>query len=300
MELVQGPTWAECCMDGRLTPTAVAERGRELASTLAYVHAEGVVHRDIKPANILLAPGDRTKLADFGVALLTDSSARTRTGLVIGTTPYLSPEQVRGERVGPPTDVYALGLVLLEALTGHREYEGSGTEAALARLHRPPAVPDDAPPGLRDALRAMTATEPGDRPTAADAAAMLATGLAADTPTTVVDMGAVGEGALAGSGEADRTRALTTPVPAMAPAEAPGPDDAGQPGVVGKVLRDSVRDRGLWLLVGALVLVLLLVLVLVAAVSGGGDEPAARPSPTPAPVTQLDKDLAELREAVTR
>jgi eukaryotic-like serine/threonine-protein kinase len=92
----------------------------------------------------------------------------------VGTAAYLAPEQVRGEWVGPEADVYALGLVLLESLTGRREYPGALVESATARLHRPPGIPAGLPFALDTALRAMTALDPVDRPAAADVAAMLA------------------------------------------------------------------------------------------------------------------------------
>ena len=82
------------------------------------MHAAGIVHRDIKPANVLLGNGGRPRLADFGISRALDATSATADGCVVGTAAYLAPEQVRGEIVGPPVDVYALGLVLLEALTG--------------------------------------------------------------------------------------------------------------------------------------------------------------------------------------
>ncbi len=172
MELVDGPTLAACCLDGSLTPERVAGIGAELADALEYVHARGVVHRDVKPANILLSPA-RVKLADFGIARIVDGVRHTSTGLTVGTAPYLSPEQVLGEDVGPAADVYALGLVLLECLTGRREYTGGPVETALARLHREPEVPDSLPSPWPSLLRAMTAREPSERPTAAAVARVL-------------------------------------------------------------------------------------------------------------------------------
>jgi serine/threonine protein kinase len=91
----------------------------------------------------------------------------------MGTAAYISPEQARGDEVGPPSDVYSLGLVLLEALRGEREYTGTPIEAALARLHRPPTVPDDLPAEWRALLAAMTADDPDVRPTAHDVAATM-------------------------------------------------------------------------------------------------------------------------------
>ena len=139
------------------------------------MHRAGIVHRDLKPANVLLG-ADGPRLADFGIARALDGTAVTGTGYVVGTAAYLAPEQVRGEWVGPEADVYALGLVLLESLTGRREYPGALVESATARLHRPPGIPTGLPFALDTALRAMTALDPFDRPAAADVATMLAAG----------------------------------------------------------------------------------------------------------------------------
>jgi hypothetical protein len=172
-DLVEGPTLAERLETGPLDPDDVRRLGARLADALAHVHGGGIVHRDLKPANVLLG-ADGAKLADFGIARAVDGTAVTGTGYVVGTAAYLAPEQVRGEWVGPEADVYALGLVLLEALTGRREYPGALVESATARLHRPPGIPDGLPASLHTALETMTALEPAVRPTAAQVAAMLA------------------------------------------------------------------------------------------------------------------------------
>ena len=101
-----------------------------VADGLSHAHACGVVHRDVKPSNILVDRDGAPHLADFGVARLVDATATTGAGFIIGTAAYLAPEQVRGERIGPPADVYALGLVLLECLTGRRAFPGTFNEAA--------------------------------------------------------------------------------------------------------------------------------------------------------------------------
>ncbi|GAA3462606.1 protein kinase [Saccharothrix longispora] len=152
-----------------LAPEVVAHVGAQVAGVLAHVHDHGVVHRDVKPSNILLDPtGRRAYLADFGLALQAQVTRVTRSGVLVGTAGYLAPEQVRGADVSPASDVYALGLVLLECLTGRPEYPGGDTEAALARLHRSPRVPADLPDPWPAVLTAMTAPEPADRPTAAE------------------------------------------------------------------------------------------------------------------------------------
>ncbi|MDQ3887101.1 MAG: serine/threonine protein kinase [Actinomycetota bacterium] len=173
MRLVQGPTLADRLRGVSLPVATVAELGAQLASTLAYVHARGVIHRDIKPANVLLDEQNHPLLADFGIALLVDVTRVTLTGATVGTAAYMAPEQVRGELVDPAADVFSLGLVLLEALTGRREYPGTSVESACARLHRAPAVPDNLPAGLTYTLRRMTAIEPAERPTSAAAASEL-------------------------------------------------------------------------------------------------------------------------------
>lgn len=179
MELVEGRSLAHRLVGGPLTPRQAADVGAQLADALSYVHARSVVHRDIKPENVLLSDEPAlgytmlAKLADFGVAQFVDGSRLTGDGAIMGTAAYISPEQARGDEIGPPTDVYSLGLVLLEALRGEREYSGTPIEAALARLHRPPAIPDELAPEWRDLLVAMTHDDPTARPTAHDVAATL-------------------------------------------------------------------------------------------------------------------------------
>ena len=173
MELVDGPTLRQVFDEEQLEVHEVERIGTEIAQVLAFVHDEGVVHRDIKPSNVLLDRDNRVRLADFGVSRLVDSTGMTGVGDTVGTASYMAPEQVRGEHVGPPADVYAMGLVLLEALSGRPEYPGTGWDTATARLDDPPRIPQDVPGPLPRALRAMTAASPTRRPTARQAAGML-------------------------------------------------------------------------------------------------------------------------------
>lgn len=189
MEFVAGPTLAARLAAGALPPDIVAHLATELAEALHVVHKAGVVHRDIKPSNVLLSPPQipgarpRAKLADFGIAYLLDTSRLTSPGLVIGTVAYLAPEQLRGGDPAPASDIYSLGLVLLEALTGDRAHpHGGGMAAALARLENPPVVPASLGPGWKQLLTRMLDTEPGARPTAAEVAAA-ARGLTERMPT---------------------------------------------------------------------------------------------------------------------
>ncbi|RAS71379.1 serine/threonine protein kinase [Lentzea atacamensis] len=151
-----------------LPPRFVARVGGQVAAVLDHVHGLGVVHRDIKPSNILIDDEEKQAyLADFGLALAPEVTRVTTTGVLVGTAGYLAPEQVRGADVGPEADVYSLGLVLLECLTGRSEYPGGDAEAALARLARPPRIPIDLPLAWVSLLSAMTDMEPARRPTAA-------------------------------------------------------------------------------------------------------------------------------------
>ena len=167
-DLVRGETLEARIHHERLSPAEVATIGTAVAAGLSHAHHLGVVHRDLKPANVLLGDDGTVRLADFGIARLVGQAGHTSSGLIRGSAPYLAPEQVEGGFISPATDVYALGLVVLEALTGERAFEGTPIESAQARLHRGPEIPS----GLDDAwislIADMTAREPGDRPTSAE------------------------------------------------------------------------------------------------------------------------------------
>ncbi len=186
MEFIHGETLGDAIRRGPLAVRTINEIGLAVAEGLVHVHAQGMVHRDVKPANVLMGRGGVTKLTDFGIARLVDSAKVTSTGFMVGTASYLAPEQVTGEPVGPPADVYALGLVLLEALTGQREYDGPAVEAAMARLHREPTMGPSVPPSWVPLLTQMLARVPAARPTAAAAARGLRELLTGGATTTVL------------------------------------------------------------------------------------------------------------------
>ncbi len=176
MTLVEGPSLADVLVEGPLLAATAARIGARLAAALSVVHRNGFVHRDVKPANVLLDRAGAAHLSDFGIARALDAARETPTGEIVGTAAYMAPEQVRGSHVGPPADVYALGLVLLEAVVGHREYTGGLVESAVARLSRAPVVPDSLPDPLRPLLASMTAADPGQRPGAGTVASVLGSG----------------------------------------------------------------------------------------------------------------------------
>jgi serine/threonine-protein kinase len=139
MELVEGPSLS--AGRGRVHGAEEAARlGEALADALAYSHAKGVLHRDVKPENVLLAPDGRPKLMDFGIAKSEDSSVRTKTGFLVGSPAYVSPEQLSGTSLDGRTDVYSLGTTLFELLAGRLPFRSHGIEDLARRLD------DDAPP----------------------------------------------------------------------------------------------------------------------------------------------------------
>ena len=242
MELVPGSDLATRLREGVLDRATTARVGAQVADGLAAVHAQGIVHRDVKPANVLLeSDGSHVKLADFGIALLRDAARVTGTGTVMGTAAYLAPEQVLAQGITGKADVYALGLVLLECLTGRQPFPGSAVESATARLTRSPEIDQHLPTAWRTLLHVMTAQDPGDRPTAEEAAQRLralqyddaapATQLLPGGPGTVTQAGgaaaaAAGGAAVGAAGAAhadDATRAM--PV-SSASSPTPGDGDA--------------------------------------------------------------------------
>ncbi len=185
MEFVDGKTLAQAIATAPMPEQRIAEIGARVAEGLDHVHSQGLVHRDVKPANVLLRRDGGVRLTDFGIARLVDAAKVTSTGLMVGTASYLAPEQVSGAPVGPPADVYALGLVLLEALTGRREYAGPAVEAAMARLSRSPEVPESLGEAWVTLLTAMTRREAAHRPTAAEVGVALRAMLAGDTTAVI-------------------------------------------------------------------------------------------------------------------
>src|SRR5262249_38746186 len=124
-----GGTLAARVRQGPLPLEEVGRYATQLAAVLDYAHGQGVVHRDVKPANVLLDDQEQPFLADFGIAKIFDAAGTTlltltSTGQVMGTADYMSPEQARGEEVGPATDVYSLGMVLYHLVTGRVPFEG--------------------------------------------------------------------------------------------------------------------------------------------------------------------------------
>jgi serine/threonine-protein kinase len=166
MELVEGQTLAERLRRGPLRVTEAVEVARQVAAALEAAHAKGVVHRDLKPGNVALDPSGRVKVLDFGIAkgLARDDAApgetagpTTGTGAIVGTAPYMSPEQVRGDAVDTRTDVWAFGTLLYEMMSGRRAFDGHGHAEIMAAVLRDEVdwsrLPADTPTSVRRVLR---------------------------------------------------------------------------------------------------------------------------------------------------
>jgi len=283
MEFVDGDTLSARLDDGPLPAAEVAHLAEQLAEALHVVHAAGIVHRDVKPSNVLLAPPDlpgrsfRAKLADFGIAYLADGARHTSPGVLVGTAAYLAPEQVRGSAPAPAADVYALGLVLLEALTGRRAFApATGVEAVMARLSGPPAIPGTMDPAWARLLSRMTATDPAARPTATEVARAASVAVGARTTTRILPLAPARV----------RTRRRTPPppptLPVAVPAEARGPAPRERTRARTHP-RARRRRRGLLLAAAAVALTLPLHAGIWLAIQGA--EPPA-PAATVGPVTE--------------
>jgi eukaryotic-like serine/threonine-protein kinase len=169
MELVEGPTLRELLdTEGRLAPERAAEIASRLASALAFAHGKDVIHRDVKPSNVLLPPDGGVKLADMGIARLLSPEALTATLSVRGTALYISPEQVRGDRVDHRADLYSLGCVLFEMLTGRTPFEGDLAALSYAHTHTPAprvrSINAAVPAAMDELVAAMLEKDPAQRP----------------------------------------------------------------------------------------------------------------------------------------
>lgn len=186
MDLIDGPTLAQVIANGhRLTLAEVTRLLQQLASAIDYLHAAGFVHRDIKPSNIMLDPGGRVVLMDFGIARALDGSQHTATGAFIGTPEAMSPEQVRGLPVGPAADIYALGSLVYHLLAGRAPFVGDTAHVLYAHANEsPPPLRESCrglPDGVYDAVDAALQKEPADRPQSAARFSQLLTAAGSDS-----------------------------------------------------------------------------------------------------------------------
>jgi eukaryotic-like serine/threonine-protein kinase len=248
MEYVEGRSGAQILQrQGPLEdPEMAAEIGIQACAGLDYAHRRGIIHRDVKPGNLMIVGGPvgggemTVKLTDFGIARAIEQTRITQVGSVVGTAAYLAPEQVRGEEATPATDVYALGVVLYQFLTGRLPYEGSSLAELAVRQQNekplPPSTYDDAVPETLGAsvLRALEG-DPNRRYASADE---LATGLRLGLEGTDVTLPEMPEGATptrvlggdtAATRHLDRTTGQTEYRPAQSQTRRPEPRHAPAP-----------------------------------------------------------------------
>jgi serine/threonine protein kinase len=159
--------------DGPMTPAEAARVGLSVLAALRAVHEVGVVHRDVKPANILLGPGGRVVLADFGIAKAADSPALTISGVLLGSPSYLAPERARGGRAGAAADMWALGASLFAAVEGHPPFERDGVLASLTAVVSDELEPSPHAGPLWPAIEGLLLKDPAARLDAAEAEQML-------------------------------------------------------------------------------------------------------------------------------
>jgi serine/threonine protein kinase len=195
MELLDGHSLSDRIAQGPLSSTRAMQIARQIAGALAVAHDQGIVHRDLKPDNVFLVPdpevpgGERIKLLDFGIAKLVDEPGglnRTRTGVLMGTPTYMAPEQCRGVHVDHRADLYALGCILYECVTGRPPFRGEGVGDVLSmHMHEPPTPPRAfarVSPSLEAVILHLLAKSPDARPASAS---QVIHALDVDVPNTI-------------------------------------------------------------------------------------------------------------------
>lgn len=283
MELVEGPSLATLLDGAPLRWREAVGIGAQVAAALAAAHRLGVVHRDVKPGNVMLTPTG-AKVLDFGIAALVGRQSEEG-GLLVGTPSYAAPEQLHPSSPQPASDVYALGVLLYEALTGRRPVPAASWAEAVA-AHRaggvvPPLQVPGLPPSVAHLIATCLAAEPADRPTARSVAAELAAAAGMPDPAAVLDdrtaaMPMVTDGA---AGQArKRGGALGSARPFSAPTMierewAAPPDDGETPP------RGQSRRLMLVGLTSAVVAVGLALAVVAAVLSAGKPSRTAQPAP---------------------
>lgn len=167
-ELIRGATLRARVDAGPLSPLQVTRIGADISSALDHVHAHGVIHHDVKPSNVLLSEAGSPHLADFGLSRTVHEHSISAPDTLVGTLAYMAPEQLLGQGASTASDIYALGVTLLEALTGHRDGgQATPVEIGTDHLLHPPRIPEGLPDGLARLLKAMTDRDLAARPDAA-------------------------------------------------------------------------------------------------------------------------------------
>ncbi|MFC9505173.1 serine/threonine-protein kinase [Streptomyces sp. NPDC057002] len=274
MELVRGRSLGDALQEGTLSAREAARIGLEVLGALEAAHAAGILHRDVKPDNVLLGRYDRVVLTDFGIAQIEGETNLTDTGGFVGSPEYIAPERVLGQRPGPASDLWSLGVVLYAATEGVSPFRRSNTPATLQSvLNATPAPPASAPGPLAEVITGLLHKDPARRPNAAQVRARLeaAANPPAAQPTQVVrgtdrgtDRGTgsrgfrLGRGAWTGLGAAVLAAAVTAYLVIADPFAGPLPDgwqtkqekslaaSLAVPDEYRRTVPDRERDQGHW------------------------------------------------------
>ncbi|MEP7161636.1 MAG: serine/threonine-protein kinase [Dermatophilaceae bacterium] len=297
MEYVEGePLSAIIRSDGPQSPRRTAMIVGQCAEALQAAHEAGVIHRDVKPANIMVRPDGVVKLTDFGIARVADAAPMTRTGEVMGTAQYISPEQAMGKPVSPASDIYSLGVVAHELLTGKRPFDdGSPVATAMAHVNKPPpALPASVPPALAAIIMSCLAKEPNQRPASAKSLAAAMRGgpaaAAAAMPPSFETTAVMGQAAA--------TQQLTSP----GAYEAPPSQSTSQrtverpPGTGSPPERKGVPGWA-WALLGALAILAVWAILQFSGVMGGNPAPSTT---TTQPTTTTTTTTAPVGAVIDR
>jgi eukaryotic-like serine/threonine-protein kinase len=285
MEYVRGRDLAELLRQaGPLAPARAAQIAAQIADTLAAAHAAGIIHRDVKPGNVMITDGGSVKVLDFGIARFAGSGTLTQTAAVLGTAPYMSPEQAMGQPADARSDIYSLGCVLYEMLTGKPPFMAD-LPAAVMHQHvrvapKPPSALEEAiPPALDALVLQMLAKSPEDRPqTGAEVRdRLLAPATAATVPLPAVEPTKPLPVPEALDAAAARPQAAAAPLLATVPNDPAPPTRPAPP--------PPRRHRGLWAIAVAIVLALAGAAVALALNGGSGSSSSTSTGSHSAPGT---------------
>jgi serine/threonine protein kinase len=288
MEYVAGENLAELMARERVPAEQAVSILRQVAGALDHAHQAGVVHRDIKPANILISPDGKAKLVDLGIATASERTQITAAGTVLGTPSYMAPEQLEGGQITKAVDIYALGAVAFELLSGRKARQGR-TPVEIAHQIANEPVPDireawsDAPPAAADALQQAMSRDPGDRPrSAGQLARTLDDAFKATQPAT------------------------TRPIPFQGGDERRDPTPTPRPAVAVPPRRrrtpTPTRQRSgapRWLPVAVLIAALLVAGGAIAAITSGGDDKGT-PAVAPTDKAPAKKSKAKKKKTTTQ